>query len=165
MRQLDIVPRYRAYAYDMETLTRGKLARLAHVNPETIRFYEREGLLPRVPRAHNGYRSYSASSLERIQFVARAKSLGFSLDQIRDLLRIQDAAGPACLSVKTLLAEKLASIHEKKRELERLETQIVSTLQQCNRSLEQNAKGQTACPVFCCLSNIPVSGETTAPSI
>ncbi|MGH9696305.1 MAG: heavy metal-responsive transcriptional regulator [Bryobacteraceae bacterium] len=148
----------------METLTRGKLARLAHINPETIRFYEREGLLPRVPRAHNGYRSYSASSLERIQFVGRAKSLGFSLDQIRDLLQVQDAAGPACLSVKTLLAEKLASIREKKREMDRLENQIRAALDECNRSLEEAAKSQMRCTVFCCLSNIPVSGETGAPS-
>ena len=139
----------------MEVLTRGKLARLAHVNPETIRFYEREGILPLAPRTKNGYRSYSASAVERIQFVGRAKGLGFSLEQIRDLLRLQDAAGPACLSVKTVLIEKLASIQKKKRELEELEQQITSALEECNSSLERSAQGESACPVFCCLSNVP----------
>jgi DNA-binding XRE family transcriptional regulator len=91
---LDIVVRYRVYACDMESLTRGQLARLAHVNPETIRFYEREGILPRPTRARNGYRSYSVAAVERIQFVGRAKSLGFSLEQIRDLLKMQEAVGP-----------------------------------------------------------------------
>jgi DNA-binding transcriptional MerR regulator len=138
----------------MKALTRGKLARLAHVNPETVRFYEREGILPDTLRAQNGYRIYSTAALERIQFVGRAKSLGFSLDQIRDLLKLQDAAEPACLSVKTLLTEKLTAIREKKREIERLENQITLALKECDRSLQQSVDGQPACPVFCCLSNV-----------
>jgi DNA-binding transcriptional MerR regulator len=144
----------------MESLTRGQLARLAHVNPETIRFYEREGILPRPARARNGYRSYSVAAVERIQFVGRAKSLGFSLEQIRDLLKMQEAVGPACLNVKTLLTEKLASIREKKRELERMEIQVTSALNDCERSLEHNADGTPTCPVFCCLSRASVPEET-----
>lgn len=139
----------------MEILTRGKLARLAQVNPETIRFYEREGILPLASRTKNGYRSYSASAVERIQFVGRAKALGLSLEQIRDLFNLQDASGPACLSVKAILIEKLASIQKKKRELEELEQQTASAVEECNRSLEGSAAGDTACPVFCCLSNVP----------
>jgi MerR family transcriptional regulator, mercuric resistance operon regulatory protein len=139
----------------MEVLTRGKLARLAHVSPETIRFYEREGILPETLRAPNGYRIYSIADAERIRFVRRAKGLGFTLDQIRDLLKLQDTAGPACLSVKTLLAEKLAVVREKKTEIERLENQITSALKQCDRALEKSINGQPACPVFCCLSTVP----------
>lgn len=144
----------------MASLTRGKLAQLAHLNAETIRFYEREGILPKVTRAENGYRRYSPDALERIQFVGRAKNLGFSLNQIRDLLQIQDASGPACLQVKDLLTDKLASIREKKQEIEWLEGQVLLALEQCNHSLQQNVTGQAACPVFCCLSNVPLSDET-----
>ena len=145
----------------MEVLTRGKLARLTHVNPETIRYYEREGILPHAPRTESGYRTYSVSAIERIQFVGRAKSLGMSLVQIRDLLKVQDMSGPACFNVKTLLTEKLVALQEKKRQLEALEQQITVALDQCNVALERSTQGQTACPVFCCLSNVPVPEEAT----
>ncbi len=137
----------------MALLTRGKLARLTHLNPETIRFYERQGILPPAARAPNGYRSYSASAVDRIEFVGRAKHLGFSLNQIRDLLQVQDSAGPACLSVRTLLTEKLGLIRQKQQELERLAGQITSALEQCDHSLKQAETREPARPVFCCLPN------------
>ena|SRR5579883_3078863 len=136
----------------METLTRGKLAKLANVNPETIRFYERQGILPHTARTLSGYRTYSPSTVDRIRFVAQAKNLGFTLNEVRDLLRLQDEAGSACLNVKMLLTEKLASVRKKRLELEALESQIDQALAKCNRSLKKSAKGESECPVFCCLS-------------
>lgn len=140
----------------METLTRGKLAKLANVNPETIRFYERQGILPHTVRTLSGYRSYSPSAVDRIRFVGQAKNLGFTLHEVRDLLQLQDEAGSACLNVKMLLTEKLASVRKKKLELEALENQIDLALQKCNRSLRRNAKGEPECPVFCCLSSVAI---------
>jgi DNA-binding transcriptional MerR regulator len=136
----------------MDALTRGKLARLAQVNPETIRFYEREGILPPADRTRNGYRKFPASTVERIQFVGRAKALGFSLQEIRELLHVQDMQGPGCLSVKTLLADKLVSVREKRQELAKLEKQISGALHKCERSLSETGGTEPGCPVFCCVS-------------
>jgi DNA-binding transcriptional MerR regulator len=143
----------------METLTRGQLAHLAHINPETIRFYEREGILPPAGRARNGYRAFPPSSVERILFVGRAKALGFSLQEIRELLHVQDSHGPACLSVKRLLTEKLGAVREKRRELAKLEKQITSALQKCERSLSETAGDEMGCPVFCCVSQTSSTRE------
>jgi MerR family transcriptional regulator, copper efflux regulator len=116
----------------MEALTRGKLAQLAQANPETIRFYKREGILPPADRTQNGYRRFPASTVERIQFVGRAKTLGFSLQEIRELLHVQDMQGPACLNVKMLLTEKLVSVREKRQELTMLERQISTGSESAN---------------------------------
>lgn len=139
----------------MEVLTRGKLAHLAHVNPETIRFYEREGILPAAERTKNGYRSFPVSAVERIEFVGRAKALRFSLQEIRDLLHVQDTHGPACLNVKALLIDKLAAVREKRKALGKLEKQITNSIRKCERSLIENQVAEPGCPVFCC-----VSGQT-----
>lgn len=147
----------------MEILTRGKLAKLVHVNPETVRFYEQQGILPHAPRTQNGYRAYSESAVERIQFIARAKSLGFTLHEIRDLLKLQDVSGSACLNVKMLLTKKLASVRTKKQELEMLESQIAGALNRCNRSLRQSTEQEPACPVFCCLRGISTPDRTQIP--
>jgi MerR family mercuric resistance operon transcriptional regulator len=146
----------------MDFLTRGELANLAHVNPETIRFYEREGILPVAERARNGYRKFSPSAVERIQFVGRAKGLGFSLQEIRELLHVQDTDGPACLSVKSLLTQKLVSVHEKRQELAKLERQIKNALQKCERSLSEIKDTEYGCPVFCCVSDDPAKKRQDA---
>jgi DNA-binding transcriptional MerR regulator len=137
----------------MRELTRGELAKQAQVNPETIRFYERKGLLPKATRGSNGYRLFPANAVERINFVARAKNLGFSLLEIRDLLSIEADDLHACAEVKDRLATKLVIVQEKKAELEQLETQIAAALQTCRVALQSRSKTTKPCPVFCCLSN------------
>ena len=72
----------------MNGLTRSQLAQRAQVNLETVRFYEHEGLLPLAPRTASGYRKFSENTIDRLAFVKRAKALGFSLEEIRELLPV-----------------------------------------------------------------------------
>jgi MerR family mercuric resistance operon transcriptional regulator len=80
----------------MEILTIGQLAKQAGVNIETIRYYERQGLLPEPPRRASGYRQYSAEFVKRIQFIKRAQTLGFSLKEIAELLDLRIESDTAC---------------------------------------------------------------------
>jgi DNA-binding transcriptional MerR regulator len=136
----------------MRELTRGELAKQAQVNPETIRFYEREGILPVAIRGPNGYRKFPANAVERIVFVSRAKNLGFSLSEIRGLLRLEADNVHACAEVTDLLAAKLALVRQKKAELEQLDSQIAAALETCRIALRPKPKNFKPCPVFCCLS-------------
>jgi MerR family transcriptional regulator, mercuric resistance operon regulatory protein len=136
----------------MDGLTRGQLAVRAQVNLETIRFYEAEGLLPIAPRTASGYRKFSESTVERLAFVKSAKALGFSLEEIRELLHLQSEQAGVCAEVRELLRSKLSVVREKRAELERLESQLSAALHKCNKALKQQLKQQLnpaeACPVL-----------------
>jgi MerR family mercuric resistance operon transcriptional regulator len=113
----------------MDTFTTGQLAKKANVNPETIRFYERRGLLPEPPRNKSGHRQYSIKDLRRTEFIKRTQSLGFSLQEISDLLSLSVESGKTCRDVKHSVKAKLIDIEAKietlesmKAVLQRLET-------------------------------------------
>jgi len=84
----------------MEQLTVGELARRAHVNRETVRYYERRRLLPRASRTISGYRIFTDDALRRLRFIRHAKALGFSLNEIRDLLTLRVNSIGACDRVR-----------------------------------------------------------------
>ena len=132
----------------MEGLTRSQLAQRADVNLETIRFYEEKGLLPAAPRTASGYRKFSEEMIERLAFVKRAKTLGFSLDEIRELLHLQGEQTGVCVEVRDLLKTKLAALREKKTDLERLEAHLSDALSKCNQALKQQPKSTEACPTL-----------------
>ena len=132
----------------MDGLTRGQLAVRAQVNLETIRFYESEGLLPIAPRTASGYRKFSESTVERLAFVKSAKALGFSLEEIRELLHLQSEQAGVCAEVRELLRSKLLVVREKRAELERLESQLSAALHKCNKALKQQLNPSEACPVL-----------------
>lgn len=133
----------------MDGLTRGQLAQRAHVNLETVRFYEQEGLLPRASRTASGYRKFSEISVERLAFVKRAKDLGFSLAEVRELLAFQDEHADACVEVRDLLQKKMAVIRDKKAELEKLESHLGSAVHKCDQVLKrQQTQHAEACPVL-----------------
>ncbi len=134
----------------MEGLTRGQLAQRAQINPETVRYYEQEGLLAPPLRTSSGYRKFAESAVDRLAFVKRAKALGFSLGEIRELLVIQDGHADACVEVRDLLQSKLATVRAKMTELEDLEAHLSSTLRKCNQSLKRQPAKQKlkACPVL-----------------
>lgn len=134
----------------MDGLTRGQLAERAQVNLETVRFYEQEGLLAPPSRTASGYRKFEELAVDRLAFVKRAKSLGFSLAEIRELLAIQDGHADACVEVRDLVRNKLAIVRDKKAELDKLETQLSAALRECNRALkrEQPKQSLKACPVL-----------------
>lgn len=134
----------------MDGLTRGQLAQRAQINLETVRFYEQEGLLAPPSRTASGYRQFEEVAVDRLAFVKRAKALGFSLGEIRELLAIQDGHADMCVEVRDLVQNKLAIVRDKKAELEKLEAQLSAALRKCNRALKRERPKQNlkACPVL-----------------
>jgi Hg(II)-responsive transcriptional regulator len=104
----------------METFSIGHLAKRANVNLETIRFYERRGLLPEPPRNKSGHRQYSIKDLRRTEFIKRTQSLGFSLQEISDLLSLRVKSGKTCRDVKRKVNNKLIDIERKIETLQRM---------------------------------------------
>jgi DNA-binding transcriptional MerR regulator len=97
-----------------------ELARLTGVSPDTLRFYERRGLLPKPPRLSNNYREYPASALSRVHLIRAALSLGFSTQELVFILRERDAGRPPCKSVRDLAEQKLQQLNQ---EIQNLQTQ------------------------------------------
>lgn len=116
----------------MESLTIGKVAKLAAVGVETVRFYEREGLIGKPPRRESGYREYPADTVNRVRFIKRAKELGFSLKEIRELLALRLAPGATCGQVRQRAVAKIADIDEKVRTLQRMKRALEKLAAACN---------------------------------
>ena len=112
-------------------ITVGQLAEAAGVNVETIRYYQRIGLLPLPKRDHGNIRRYSAGDLTRIQFVKRAQALGFSLDEVALLLGLSD--GKHCAETKLLAAKKLALVEAKIRDLAAMRVSLRSLIAKCSK--------------------------------
>lgn len=112
-------------------LSIGELATAAGVNSQTIRYYERRGILPEPPRSAAGYRQYDAEMLARLRFIRRAQELGFSLEEIAELLdlRVDDPASCAVVEVRT--RAKLDDVRRKVRELKRMERVLEKLAASC----------------------------------
>lgn len=113
-------------------LTRGELARATTCNIETIRYYEKTGLLPNPPRTGAGYRIYSAAHATRLRFILRARELGFSMEDIRGLLGLEDGAAPTCAEVKERTERHLADVRTKISDLRRIEATLAATAAKCS---------------------------------
>ena len=115
----------------MQTLTIGKVAKQAGVGIDTVRFYEREGLLPEARRAESGYRLYSLDDVDRLRFIRRAKTLGFSLEEIAELLRLNAAEGSRS-DVKHLAQRRLADLDRKLGELTAIRDALATLVRRCS---------------------------------
>ena len=113
-------------------MKRGELAGEAGCNIETIRYYENIGLLNDPPRNESGYRIYGAAHQQRLRFVLRGRELGFSIDQLRELLTLVDGGSYTCAEVRGLTREHLDSIREKISDLKRLEQTLAKTFAECD---------------------------------
>ena len=109
----------------------GELARAAHTKAETIRYYERIGLLPAPPRTAGNYRDYSAAHVCRLGFVRRARDLGFSIEQIRALLDLADHKEQSCEAVDVIAREHLTEVRRKLADLAALGRELESLIGQC----------------------------------
>jgi Cd(II)/Pb(II)-responsive transcriptional regulator len=109
----------------------GELARAASTPVETIRYYEREGLLPEAPRTHSNYRVYGDDQVERLAFIRHCRSLDMTLDEIRVLLRFKDAPAENCGVVNQLLDEHMGHVEARIGELRALQKQLRSLREQC----------------------------------
>jgi DNA-binding transcriptional MerR regulator len=114
----------------VESLTIGQLADEAGVHIETVRYYERRGLLRDPPRTAAGYRQYSAEDLWRLQFIARAKRLGFTLTEVANLIEDQDGGEPAD-SVLALAHEKMNALNQQRQALEETRARLARLIDIC----------------------------------
>jgi MerR family copper efflux transcriptional regulator len=102
----------------MAAFTTAKLAKEGGVNVETIRYYERHGLLPKVPRTPSGYRQFTEDHAIRLRFIRRAQELGFTLKEVKELLAIRVKPGSGCADVRRKAEAKIADVDEKIRHLQ-----------------------------------------------
>ena len=126
------------------SLTIGALADAALVNLETIRFYQRKKLMPEPERAQGSIRRYGESDLARVRFIKSAQRLGFSLDEIAELLKLED--GTHCREARAMAELKLVSVREKLADLQRIESVLNQLVGRC-----VSARGAVACPLIASL--------------
>lgn len=125
----------------------GELAQKAHVNIDTVRYYERQGLLPEPQRLDSGYREYAAVDVSRLRFVRRAKALGFTLVEIRELLELSRCRDEDMATMKAAAMQKLQDVEEKLAELTRIRNGLKVLVASCpgHGALEQ-------CPILSALA-------------
>jgi MerR family transcriptional regulator, copper efflux regulator len=110
----------------------GELADRAGVNVQTVRYYERRNLLPEPERTASGYRRYDADDLQRLQFILRAKELGFTLSEVRDLLGLRASSGASADDVRRRAQEKIEDVEGKLRDLQRIREGLVRVVRSCD---------------------------------
>ncbi|SEW36438.1 MerR family transcriptional regulator, mercuric resistance operon regulatory protein [Aliiroseovarius sediminilitoris] len=115
----------------VKALRRVDLARATGCNLETIRYYERVGIMPDPPRTANGYRSYDDAHVKRLKFVIRSRDLGFSLEEIRGLLGLVDDQSQTCGEVQTVAKAHLEDVKAKIADLVRIERVLSETVARC----------------------------------
>lgn len=123
-------------------LTIGQLSKLTNVNIETIRYYEKIGMLPPPPRTEGGRREYGRLQTRMLAFIRRARELGFSLDEIRALLRLGGPQKATCGEVKTIATRHLEDIRAKLSDLKKLERLLSKTVARCT------GRAAPDCPVL-----------------
>lgn len=127
----------------MKPLSIGQLAKRAGVGVETVRFYERQGLLAEPERKQSGYRQYPEDVVARLRFIRRAKELGFSLKEIAELIALRRDPDTTCADVKQRAQAKLDGIEAKIRDLQRIKQALLQVTASCR------GRGPTsACPIL-----------------
>src|SRR5947208_17062014 len=150
---LDSVVWYRVYTFfeggiQMEILTIGQVARQAGVGVETVRFYEREGLLEEPARRESGYRQYEEGAVFRLRFIRRAKELGFTLREIAELLALRDDPDASRADVRQRAEAKVADIEARIRDLQRMRDALSRLTAACHGE----GPATDGCPILEALS-------------
>lgn len=126
-----------------KSFTIGRVAKAAGIGVETLRFYEREGLIPKPPRRPSGYREYPLETATRIHFIGRAKELGFTLKEIKGFFSLRVDPRKTCADVRQLAEFKMKAVAEKIRQLRSIQSALQKLLKQCK------GKGPTSqCPIL-----------------
>jgi len=115
----------------MPSYTIGQLSRLSGVGLETIRYYEREGLLSEPPRRASGYRQYPGDALARLRFIRNAKALGFTLKDIKELFDLRVAPGTTCADIRERADAKIADVRAKLKMLRQMEQALLEITATC----------------------------------
>lgn len=122
----------------------GELARLAGVSTDTLRYYERRGLLPSAPRSASGYRLFPQEAIVRVRMIRSALSIGFSVKELSAIFGERDHGGAPCHKVRNMAAEKLAGVEARLRELQASGRELLGTLASWDRLLRKTPRGQRA---------------------
>ena len=126
----------------------GELAQQAGVTVQTVRFYERRRLLPEPARSDSGYRSYGPEELKRLQFIRQAKRLGFSLHEIREIIRSRDRGGCPCTNVISMAERHLADVSEQIDKLESFRNELARALKSWKRAGKQTLSAGAICTLI-----------------
>jgi len=124
-------------------MTIGKIAQRAGVGVETVRFYERKGLIERPRRRHSGFRQYPPDAVRRIRFIKRAQEVGFTLNEIAELLDLRLEPGSTCGDVKQRAQQKVEEIDQKLRDLRRMKRSLNELITACDGNGDVNG-----CPIL-----------------
>lgn len=133
----------------MTSLKSGELAKQAEVNVETLRYYEREGLLPEPERTESGYRLYHQRDVKRVRFIKKAQELGFTLKEIKELLTLTTDPKHLAGEVKTMTQQKIHIIEEKITVLQSMK----ATLFELSEACPGEAGTVDTCPIVRCLDS------------
>jgi len=134
----------RANASTTRPLYSGELARRAGISADTLRFYERRGLLVPAQRASSGYRLFPPDALARVKLIRSALSIGFSIAELAEILRERDHGGAPCRRVRELAVDKLAALEEQLRDLQSRRRELRKTLAEWDRVLRDTPRGKRA---------------------
>jgi MerR family mercuric resistance operon transcriptional regulator len=134
----------------MQTFTISGLARAAGVNVETIRFYQRRGLLAEPDKPLGGIRRYSETEVARVLFIKAAQRIGFTLDEIAQLLQLDD--GTHCAEARAIAEHKLDDVRARLADLQRIETTLTQLVDRC-----ATKRGKVCCPLIAALQPAPAS--------
>jgi len=145
---LDSIPIYRVYTIYMEnpdrkSYTAGQLAKVANVNIQTVRFYDRQGILKPASRTEAGYRIYDKEGVKRLTFIVQAKELGFSLKETKEFLELRVESVQTCDRVRKKTTEKLKDIQNKIAHLKKLEKTFRGLIDNC-----ENRVISDQCPIL-----------------
>lgn len=133
-----------------------EVADRAGVNTQTLRYYERRGLLDEPPRSAAGYRDYPASAVTVLRFVKRAQELGFSLGEVEGLLALADGGPASCDTARTLAAAHMAELDRKIADLQRMQASLGALVATCERP-----RADRSCPLLAALdSDVPLAEVT-----
>ena len=141
----------------LDNATIGAFAQAAGVGVETIRFYQRKGLLPQPARPQGGVRRYGAADLARVRFVKTSQRLGFNLDEVAELLRLDD--GTRCGEARALASHKLADVRQKLADLVQIEQVLAALVDRCAAS-----SGDVSCPIIASLRSSDAGSTVTTPA-
>jgi DNA-binding transcriptional MerR regulator len=147
-----------------QPLRSGTLARLVGVSPDTLRLYERKRLLRAPLRSANGYRCYSPESVVRVRLIRAALSIGFTLDELAEILKVRDAGGTPCHKVRNLAAAKLRGLERHIEQLIGLREQLKSTLESWDGLLDQTPQRKRA-GLLEALAAAPAKARTLPPHL
>ncbi len=126
----------------------GTVARAAGIGVQTVRYYERAGLLPRPPRTPSGYRIYSPDAGARLRFIKQAQAVGFSLEEVREILRLKYNGRSPCECVRGKLEEKLARVEREMAALKRFRRELRRTLARARKLPHLSHRASAICPII-----------------